>query len=113
MILSEFIRVVDISWTDFLWFTFFLLSITAIILTGIITSVIVMARQWFIKNELPRLHNKLLEKERKKNKSLQIVNKSLLNEKKELEIKCDSLRARFILAKDNFEAGIKEVEETG
>ena len=110
MILAEYIRVVDISWEDHLWFFFWILMIFSVVITGIIITVVVETRKWFIKNELPRLHDKEIEKGRKKNKLLQQDNKILMAEIKELEIKCDSLRVRFLLIKNSFDEAAKEQE---
>ena len=112
MILSEFIRVMDIGWKDFfIWLLYFSLALggyTALVM-GYTR---IAARQVFIKNELPKVHNKELQKERDKNNKLKKENKSLINESEILLIEKEKLQARFILIKNHFEEGMKDEQET-
>ena len=108
MILSEFIRVMDIGWKDFFtWLLYFSLALggyTALV----IGYTRIAARQAFIKNELPKVHNKELQKERDKNNKLKTENKSLIDKSEILLTEKESLQARLILIKNHLDEGLKD-----
>ena len=105
--ISEFMRVFNINWSDFLWGLLWILAVLGIIQIITITTIIVMARQWFIRNELPGLHNYELQKERDKNDNLSMENSRLTEQKVTLEVEKVKLKARFLRVRENFEKGIK------
>ena len=110
MSLSRLAMVLDLQYEDVIWMGVWILAVFAVIITGIVTSTIITSRSWFIRNELPRLHNKQLQKEMDKNKMLQDHNKRLLAKNKALEIRNDELKARFMLVKSNFDEGAKGIK---
>jgi len=107
MILSEFIRLYDLSWTNFLWGLFWLIFAASLYTFAIVGATTIGARQAFIKNELPKVHDNMLQKERDKNKILKMEIKILKDEKEELIVKCENMKVRFGLIKTNFEEGLK------
>jgi len=107
MILSKFIRVMDLGWQDFLWFSFLVILAIGSYTFAIVRSTTISARQAFIKNELPKVHNNILQKERDKNKVLKMEIKILKDEKEELIVKNDELKTRLRLIKTNFDEGLK------
>ena len=72
----------------------------------------IAARQAFIKNELPKVHNKELQKERDKNNKLKKENKSLIDEGEELLTKKEELQARFTLIENHIKEVLKDEQET-
>jgi len=107
MILSEFIRVMDLSWNDILlgifYFTIAFGGYTALV----IFNSRLLARKDFIKNELPTVHKNALQREQSRNSILEQeckLTKDMLEEKiKEV----DKLKARLLLIKTNYEIGLK------
>ena len=108
MILSEFIRVMDIGWKDFfIWLLYFALALggyTALVM-GYTR---IAARTAFIKNELPKLHNKELQKERDKNNKLKLENKTLIDKGESLLTEKEKLQARLLLIQNHLDEGLKD-----
>lgn len=108
MIMSEFIRVMDLSWKDFLigllYFCLAFGGYTALV----IGYTRIAARQAFVKNELPKLHNSMLEKERDKNKKLKEEKKRLADEGEILLREKENLQARLRLVQTHLEEGLKD-----
>lgn len=108
MILSEFIRVMDIGWKDFfIWLLYFSLSLggyTALV----IGYTRIAARKAFIKNELPKLHNNMLEKVREINKKLELEKNKMSDEGQRLLREKEKLQARLELIKNHIDEGLKD-----
>lgn len=81
MTISRFMYVMDISWQGALWGI-----ITAFLFVGFYTFMVIIstwirARQTFIKNELPQLHDNTIGLLQAENKKLKFENKKLEKEK--------------------------------
>lgn len=108
MILSEFIRVMDIGWKDFfIWVFYFSITLggyTALVI-GYTT---IAARKAFIKNELPKVHNNELQKERDKNEIHRMEKKILTDESDMILREKEELQARFSLIETHIKEGLKD-----
>ena len=100
MILSEFIRVNDISWEAFLWGSLWAVLIIIVFNFMVMMSLIPTIYDWLIKYIIPKWYDKKMGK-------LQDEIKRLKNDLKTMEIERDKLKARFVMAADNFENGRK------
>ena len=70
MILSEFIRVMDLGWETFLWGCLWVSIVIGIYTAVIMGTTWFSARSAFIKNELPGLHNNIVALQTEEIKSL-------------------------------------------
>ena len=105
--LSQLFRVLNINWEEFLWGLFWMLGIFGVILIVVILSVIVIARQWFISNELPRLHDEKVEKLSKEVKFLKVEGDKSLKARDLLIVENGKLLIRLEKVKFNYEEGLK------
>ena len=97
---SEFFRVFNINWPDFMWGAFWIIAVMVFLNTLSIITVITMTYDWIKKHILPKMYDNKLGR-------LQAEVKSLKAELKKIEVERDALKARFELFKNNFEEGIK------
>ena len=107
MILSEFIRVMDLSWIDILWGLFWFFVTIGGYTSLVIGYTRLAARKAFISNELPKVHDNVIKEEREKNKLLKMEIKILRSEKEKLIISNDKKKARLESIKVNYEQGLK------
>lgn len=83
MILSEFVRTLDISSYDFLWWLFWVLLLTVVVQVIISLSIIAWANQRFIKYEMPSLYEHKLSDAVSEKDFLKAENKLLKAELKD------------------------------
>ncbi len=100
MILSEFIRVNDISWEAFLWGSLWAVLIIVLFNILVMVTIIPMVYDWMKKHILPKMYDCKIGK-------VQAENKRLKAQIEIIEVERDKLKARFVMAADNFENGRK------
>ena len=82
---AELLRITNVNWEDLLWGGLWAVLIIVVFTVMIISSTIVQARKRFIKNELPRLHNKTIKGLQEEVKRILAENKRLVREHNQME----------------------------
>ncbi len=100
MILSEFIRVNDISWEAFLWGSLWAVLIIIVFNFMVMMSIIPLIYDWIIKYIMPKWYDSKMAK-------LQAENKRIKVRIEIIEVERDKLKERFVMDADKFENGLK------
>ena len=92
MILSEFTRVLDISWIDFLWSSLWAVLIIIIFNFMIMVILIPVIYEWMVKNIMPKIYNGKLGKLQEENKRLKEELGTTISEKEEYRAKLVTIK---------------------
>lgn len=90
--LSEFIRVMDITYQEALWGLVWILIFWGLYTGLVIGYATVTARQRFIKNELPRIYKNKLQKMMDENKELKAELRTVTTERREYLDRLDVIK---------------------